>query len=188
MRAHRARPLFQDIVRSMTLTFRYPPVCLWHQFSSLLDRAMDSGVAEWENCRLDVKAAGGTESGSNMERNINCFWAVHISCWAISWPWSGEVEQRIIKFYHPSSSSFMLVPVLTSQFTNVKRGKWCKWEVRRGCRTHRKPLNVKYNQGAQIRGSVSELVHPKIMSGAAFSPSTSPISPLFISHYSFMST
>lgn len=45
MRAHRARPLFQDMVRSVTLTFRYPSVCLWHQLSSLLDRAMDSGIA-----------------------------------------------------------------------------------------------------------------------------------------------
>lgn len=45
IRAHRARPLFQDMVRSVTLTFRYPSVCLWHQLSSLLDRAMDSGIA-----------------------------------------------------------------------------------------------------------------------------------------------
>lgn len=46
MRAHKARPLFQDMVRSVTLTFRYPSVCLWHQLSSLLDRAMDSGIAD----------------------------------------------------------------------------------------------------------------------------------------------
>lgn len=42
MIAHRARPLFQDIVRSVTLTPEQPSVCLWHHPSSLLERATDS--------------------------------------------------------------------------------------------------------------------------------------------------
>lgn len=42
MMAHRARPLFQELVRSVTLTFRYPSVCFWHHVRSLLGRMSDS--------------------------------------------------------------------------------------------------------------------------------------------------
>lgn len=42
MTAHRARPLFQEVVRSVTFTFRYPSVCFWHHVRSLLGRMSDS--------------------------------------------------------------------------------------------------------------------------------------------------
>lgn len=42
MMAHRARPLFQEVVRSVTFTFLYPSVCFWHHVKSLLGRISDS--------------------------------------------------------------------------------------------------------------------------------------------------
>lgn len=129
MRAHRASPLFQDMVRSVTFTFRYPSVCLWHQFSSLLDRAMDSGVAGRENDRLDVKAAGWTESGLNMERHKPFLGrTMHLLLGNLM----ASVRQGRAwgcKVLSSMASSSMLVPVLTSQwgsiiyFTDVKEGK-----------------------------------------------------------------
>lgn len=44
--AHNARPLFQEVVRSVMLTLRYPSVCFWHQVKSLLGRMSDSAVSK----------------------------------------------------------------------------------------------------------------------------------------------
>jgi len=44
--AHSARPLFQEVVRSVMLTLRYPSVCFWHQVRSLLGRMSDSAVSK----------------------------------------------------------------------------------------------------------------------------------------------
>lgn len=44
MMAHRARPLRQDVVRSVTLDVLVAPVCCWHQVKSLLGRMSDSAA------------------------------------------------------------------------------------------------------------------------------------------------
>lgn len=70
MSAHKARPLFHDMVRSLTQTFRYPSVCLWHQLRSLLDRATDSEQTGSIALPLQVK------SGVNMDDITNTLFGV----------------------------------------------------------------------------------------------------------------
>ena len=52
--AHSARPLFQEVVRSVMLTLRYPSVYFWHQVRSLLGQMSDSRLERFTDLLMEL--------------------------------------------------------------------------------------------------------------------------------------
>lgn len=125
---------------------------------------------------LGVKSAGGTASELSRERNklflgsITCLLLNNLIALGQARLSSNGAPSFMLESVFKSANREILQTMTCKDFTDVGR-KRCKWDVRKGCRTHMKTLkqlqvalNAQYSHEAWVSGTITELVYAKEIS------------------------